>query len=84
MKALQGTLDGWYKHYNGYLPEFDWWVRQPYEDARKKLEDYAKLLREEIAGQKGKPEDPLVGQPIGARRLRPTSAVSSCHARPKN
>ncbi len=69
MKALQGTLDGWYKHYNGYLPEFDWWVRQPYEDARKKLEDYAKLLREEIAGQKGKPEDPLVGQPIGREAI---------------
>jgi uncharacterized protein (DUF885 family) len=33
------------------------------------LEDYAKLLREEIAGQKGKPEDPLLGRPIGQEAL---------------
>jgi uncharacterized protein (DUF885 family) len=69
VKALQGTLDGWYQQYNGYLPEFDWWVKQPYEDARKQLVDYAKLLREELAGQKGKPEDPLVGQPIGRESI---------------
>ena len=69
LKLSRRTLDGWYKQYNGYLPEFDWWVKQPYEDARWQLEDYAKLLREEIAGQKGKPEDPLVGEPIGREAI---------------
>jgi uncharacterized protein (DUF885 family) len=67
--AIHGTLDGWYRQYTGYSPEFDWWVKQPYEEARKQLEDYAKLLREEIAGQKGKLDDPLVGRPIGAEAI---------------
>ncbi len=33
------------------------------------MEDYAKYLREEIAGLKGKDEDPLIGDPIGAEGL---------------
>ena len=44
-------------------------MKKPYEEADKQLEEYAKFLREEIAGQKGKDEDPLVGDPIGADAL---------------
>jgi uncharacterized protein (DUF885 family) len=69
VKELQETLKRWYGYYRGYQPDFDWWVEKPYEEANKQLEDYAKLLREEIAGQKGKEDDPLVGDPIGAEAL---------------
>ena len=64
-KELQETLKEWYSFYSGYQPEFDWWIKQPHDEAAKQLEEYAKLLREEIAGQKGKDDDPLVGDPIG-------------------
>jgi uncharacterized protein (DUF885 family) len=69
VRSLQDLLKHWYTFYDGYQPDFAWWVKKPYDDATKQLEDYAKQLREEIAGQKGKEEDPLVGEPIGAEAL---------------
>ena len=42
---------------------------KPYDEAAASLDDYARFLREEIAGQKGKEDDPLVGDPIGAAGL---------------
>ena len=63
---LRGSLKKWFSFYDGYQPDFQWWVKKPYEEADKQLEDYAKFLREEVAGLKGKDEDPLVGDPIGA------------------
>jgi len=66
---LRGTLKRWFEFYNGFQPDFSWWSKTPYGEANKALEEYAKLLREEIAGQKGKDEDPLVGEPVGAEAL---------------
>ena len=66
---LRETLKGWFKYYDGFNPEASWWLKKPCEDADKELEDYAKLLKEEIAGQKGKDEDPLVGESLGAAAL---------------
>ena len=63
---LRGSLKKWFGFYDGYQPDFQWWVKKPYEEADKQLEEYAKFLREEAAGLKGKDEDPLVGDPIGA------------------
>jgi uncharacterized protein (DUF885 family) len=65
-----GSLKRWFENYNGFLPEFGWWVKQPYEETAKALEGYAKFLREEIAGVKGKDEDPLLGRAIGAEALQ--------------
>ena len=69
MHELQEVLKRWYSFYDGYQPDFAWWLKKPYDDASKQLDDYAKYLREEIAGLKGKDEDPLVGEPIGAEAL---------------
>src|SRR6185436_1852694 len=66
---LEGTLSDWYRFYDGYQPTFSWWLRKPYDEARKALDDYSKYLRETIAGLKGEDEDPLVGDPIGAEAL---------------
>lgn len=66
---LRNALKRWYEFYSGYQPDFAWWVKTPYEEAAKQLEEYAKFLREEAGGQKGKDEDPLVGDPIGAAAL---------------
>ena len=69
IRSLQDLLKRWYSFYDGHQPGFDWWIKKPYDDAAKQLDDYAKQLREEIAGQKGKEEDPLVGEPIGAEAV---------------
>ena len=66
---LRGTLKTWFAFYDGYQPDFSWWVRKPHDEAASALDDYAKFLREEIAGLKGKDEDPLIGDPIGAEAL---------------
>ena len=67
--ALRAALESWFRHYDAFRPDFSWWTRQPYDDLHKRLEDYAKLLREEVAGLKGKDDDPLVGDPIGRQAL---------------
>jgi uncharacterized protein (DUF885 family) len=67
--ALRSTLAGWFTYYDGYRPIFSWWCRTPYGAARDALEGYEKALREEIAGAKGKDDDPLIGDPIGRDAL---------------
>jgi len=68
--SLRGTLRAWFTFYDGFTPEFSWWVRKPHEAADKALEEYAKYLREGIADQHGKDEDPLVGDPVGDQELQ--------------
>jgi len=66
---LQEVLKRWYSFHEGYQPDFAWWLKKPYEEAAKQLDEYAKYLREEVAQLKGKDEDPLIGEPIGAEAL---------------
>ena len=70
VESLRRSLRTWFTFYDGFTPDFSWWVRKPHEAADKALEDYAKFLREEIAGQHGKDEDPLVGDPVGEQGLK--------------
>jgi uncharacterized protein (DUF885 family) len=74
---LLGTLKAWSGFYVGFQPEFSWWLKKPDEEGTKSLEEYAKYLREDIAGLKGKDEDPLVGDPIGAKALTDDLAAES-------
>lgn len=67
--SLRWALENWYEHRDGFEPEFSWWLRKPYEDARKSLSEYEEFLRKEVAGLKGEPDDPLVGDPIGPEAL---------------
>lgn len=67
---IRETLKRWHAYYDGALPDFDWWLKRPYDDTAKALEEYEKFLREEIAGIKGKDEDPLIGEPVGAEWLQ--------------
>lgn len=69
-EELAGSLKRWFENHEGFTPEFDWWVKQPYDETAKALADLAKFLREGIAGVKGKEEDPLLGKVIGAEELQ--------------
>ncbi len=66
---LHELLKRWYSFYDGYVPDSTWWLKKPYDDASKQLDDYAKYLREEVAHVAGKDDDPLVGEPIGPEAL---------------
>jgi uncharacterized protein (DUF885 family) len=81
--SLRGTLRAWFSYYDGFQPEFSWWLKKPHEEAAKALEEYAKYLREEIAGLKGKDEDPLVGDPIGAEGLADDLAAENIPYTPR-
>jgi uncharacterized protein (DUF885 family) len=72
---LRETLTRWHDAYNGSLPEFPFWMKVPVDEATTALKDFAKFLREEIAGLKGKPDDPLIGDPVGADGLTRDLAV---------
>ena len=67
--GLRAALQTWFAHYDQFAPGFSWWTRKPYDAALEALNGYARLLREEVAGLKGKDEDPLVGDPIGRQAL---------------
>ena len=69
ISEIRGTLKAWYSFYDGYQPDFSWWLKKPYDDANAALESYTKYLREEIAELKGKDEDPLLGDAIGREAL---------------
>jgi uncharacterized protein (DUF885 family) len=69
VQALRGTMNDWFGFYDGYQPDFSWWLRKPYEEAGAAMDEYAKWLRETIAGLKGEDEDPLIGEPIGAAAI---------------
>lgn len=62
---LRSSMYNWYTFHNGYHPEFSWWVHKPFEEAIAALDDYSNFLSKDIAGIKGEPDDPLVGDPIG-------------------
>jgi hypothetical protein len=64
------SLENWFKHYDGYDPEFGWWTREPYKTLTAATDDYAKYLREKIVGVKAGEDEPIVGDPIGAEGLK--------------
>lgn len=66
---VRGTLKTWYSFYDGYQPDFSWWLKKPYDEASSALDVYAKYLREEVAELKGKDEDPLLGEIMGREAL---------------
>jgi uncharacterized protein (DUF885 family) len=69
VSELRNTLKTWYSFYDGYKPDFSWWVKKPYEEASSALDSYVKYLNEEVAEQKGKDEDPLLGEVLGRDAL---------------
>jgi uncharacterized protein (DUF885 family) len=67
--ALRDRLTEWFRFYDGFQPDFGWWVRQPHAALSTGLTEWSDFLRKEIAGLKGEPDDPLVGDPIGETAL---------------
>jgi uncharacterized protein (DUF885 family) len=66
---LRDTLRRWHGFYNDYDPVFTWWLAEPYKEADKALQDYAKFLREKVVGLKADDKETIVGDPIGREAL---------------
>ncbi len=66
---LRRSLRTWNTFYSGYDPEFSWWMKKPFEDADKALNDYAGVIRKKVVGAVDGEDDPVVGDPIGREAL---------------
>ena len=66
---LRRSLRTWNTFYSGYDPEFSWWMKKPFEEADKALNDYAGVIRRKVVGAVEGEDDPVVGDPIGREAL---------------
>lgn len=69
VEHLRWVLSEWFAFYDGFDPLAGWWLREPVGDATRALNDYARFLREDVAGLHGQDDDPLIGDPIGRDAL---------------
>jgi uncharacterized protein (DUF885 family) len=65
---LRNVLAQWFGFYNGYDPAFTRSVPEAHQTLGTALNDYARLLRERVAGVKAGTDD-IVGDPIGREGL---------------
>lgn len=66
---LLSKLNRWNEHYRDFVPDFAWWIDAPMKKAQQAMRGYHEYLRRDLAGQRGEPDDPLVGDPVGRERL---------------
>ncbi|RAJ08532.1 uncharacterized protein DUF885 [Chitinophaga skermanii] len=67
--GLQNTFD----FYNGYNPQYTWWVNKPYHDADSMLKKYAGFVRSQAATTPAGFKDDgsgIKGTPIGSEALK--------------
>jgi dipeptidyl aminopeptidase/acylaminoacyl peptidase/uncharacterized protein (DUF885 family) len=69
VNSLRNTLRGWFGFYNGYDPQFTWWVGEPYKQLDQALQNHANFLREKLGGVRADDKDAIVGDPIGREAL---------------
>ncbi len=69
LESLHGTLDRWFKFYDGYDPLFSWYAANPYKRVDDGVQAYRRLLRERIVGVKPGEDEPIVGRPIGREAM---------------
>jgi len=69
VRSLRKSLGRWFRYYSGYDPLFSWWCADPYGKADEALGDYAKYLRERVAGVEEDDKDTILGDPIGRKAL---------------
>jgi hypothetical protein len=69
IEEVRRTVDAWHAFYAGYDPEATWWLRDPAAKLEMELNDYAKLLRQRVAGIAEGQDEPIIGDPIGRDAL---------------
>ena len=65
LNAASGDLKAWHDYYAGFDPVLTWWVKRPYTDLDKALNDYAGKLEEHLLGKSSPKLLNVAGDPIG-------------------
>lgn len=61
LNGLRETLRTWFTFYNGYDPEFTWWVADDYRKADSSLGAYTTFLGEHVLGLRAATQAPQAG-----------------------
>jgi len=69
LDEMRGQLHNWFGFYNGYDPQFTWWVEAPYQKLDAAMKDYASFLREKLAGVAPDDRSTVIGVPLGRQPL---------------
>lgn len=72
VKGHQTALESIYQFYNGYDPEFTWWMEKPYAKLMEQLKAYGKLIMDKVDESTLSKDDGsgIVGNPVGAKELK--------------
>jgi hypothetical protein len=67
----QAALKSVYEFYNGYDPDFTWWIKKPYRQLDSTLTQYATLLKKKVDPTTLPKDDGsgIIGNPIGRDEL---------------
>ena len=69
IEQLRSALNNWFTNYDGYDPEFTWWVAESYKEVDLALEKYAQLVSEKLVGIKPDDKITVIGDPVGRDAL---------------
>jgi hypothetical protein len=62
---LRRDFDAWRRFYVGYDPEITWRTAEPSREFMEALDQWRKMLREQLVGAREGQDEPIVGDPIG-------------------
>jgi hypothetical protein len=62
---LRRDFDAWRRFYVGYDPEITWRTAEPSREFMEALDQWRKVLREQLVGAREGQDEPIVGDPIG-------------------
>ena len=71
IQGQRQALESVYEFYNGYDPQFTWWVTKPYQVLDSLLDQYSKLIKAQV-DLSTLPEDDgsgIIGNPIGREEI---------------
>ncbi|MBO0321503.1 DUF885 family protein [Muricauda sp. CAU 1633] len=72
VKGHQTALESIYEFYNGYDPDFTWWMEKPYAQLMEELKAYGELIMTKV-DESTLPKDDgsgIIGSPVGAKELK--------------
>ena len=70
LQSIRRGMRRWFSYFDGYNPQFSWWVEAPYNALDNALNDHIQFLRSQVVGIVPGQEEPIVGDPIGEDGLR--------------
>lgn len=83
LDQLRATLREWNGFYQGYDPNFSWWMREAHPRAEKSLKEYGDFLRTKLVGAAEGDDSPVIGDPIGREGLAESLAVEMIASTPE-